>query len=366
MTKDSIYFIALSLLSHVNPFEKIKLLQLAGHAEFLFQKEFLETIPQLRQDIISELTNGALLNKADEIMEVSYRHHIQICSIDGPLYSNKLRECPDAPLVLYYKGNISLNDSKIVSIVGTRRATAYGRNLVSSMIQEFSEYDPSIQIVSGLAYGIDFLSHQSAMKHNLRTIGVLGHGLQSIYPSMHQKSADEMVEKGGAIITEYIWDTPALPHQFIQRNRIIAGLCEACIIVESGIKGGSMRTAYMASGYNRDVFCFPGRVTDYYSKGCHALIESDTAGLIQNGADVFKKMGWRHQPQKPVQSQLFAESSDLGKKLILEISDNEIATAEILAKSIKCSIQETLAMLLDMEINGIIGRNPGGSYYLLT
>lgn len=339
---------------------------MAGQAEFLFQKEFLETIPELRQDIISELTNGALLNKAYEIMEIASNNQIQICSMDDPSYSNRLRECQDAPLVLYYKGNLRLNDSKIVSIVGTRRATAYGRNLVGSMVQEFAEYDTSIQIVSGLAYGIDFLSHQSAMHNKLRTIGILGHGLQTIYPTMHQKNAEEMIEKGGAIMTEYIWGTPALPHQFIQRNRIIAGLCDACIIVESGIKGGSMRTAYMASGYNRDVFCFPGRVSDYYSKGCHELIGSQIAGLIQNGADVFKKMGWKIHPQKHVQSQLFTESSAMGIKLINEISNNDCATAEILARNIKCSIQETLAMLLEMEINGIIGRNPGGSFYLLT
>jgi DNA processing protein len=361
MNVESLYQIALSMIPNLEPVEAKVLLQTAESAVQLFDEDFLNEIPNLNPGLKENLTNGIFLRQAEEEFENAQKNDLEICCFNDPDFPDRLRECPDSPLVLFSKGKSRLNNRKVVSIVGTRQATPYGRDITHALVRDLAKADPDLLIVSGLAYGIDIMAHQAALEHGLQTVCVLAHGLQSVYPPMHSKYAVEMIRKGGSNISEFRWGTPAMKHHFLKRNRIIAGLCDVCIIVESGSIGGSMKTARLARDYDREVFCFPGRITDKNSKGCNMLISDSIADLIQDSDDLIKKMGW-DTAKREVQQKMFVELSGKQQTLFDLMKPSEAVSIELLAQTCGWNIQETLAVLMELELEGLIERRPGGNY----
>jgi len=356
------YKIALSLIPSLTPVESRLLLDYFGSAEAVFLKENLEQAESLNPKIRENILRGAALKKADEEMELIEKHHIQVRFIDDADYPNRLRACPDAPIVLYSKGFSDLNEKKIVSIVGTRHASAYGRSLTEHLIQDFARVYPEMIIVSGLAYGIDICAHKAAMTNNLNTAAVLAHGLHEVYPALHRDIASKILSNG-SLITELPWGTPSEPWRFVQRNRIVAGMCDACIVVESADKGGSLITAHMAADYNRDVFAFPGRKCDEHSRGCNKLIKKQVARLIESAEDVLLEMNWDI-PQKKAQKQtkLFLDLKPAEENLYSYMKIGELYNCNQLAIQTDVKIGEILSSLMQLEMMGLVESIPGGSY----
>ncbi len=232
------------------------------------------------------------------------KFNIRPLFLTDPQYPQRLLNCCDAPTLLYYKGEADLNSSRIVSIIGTRSNTEYGKYLTENLVKELAPYE--VLIIGGLAFGIDALAHKAALKNQLPTVGVLAHGLDTLYPSQHKQLAREMVAEGGGLLTEFMSETKPDKHNFPARNRIVAGMSDAIIVVETGVKGGSMITAELANSYNKDVFAFPGKTTDPKSAGANELIRSNKAMLITEAQQLINIMGWANHPKKaPVQQQLY-------------------------------------------------------------
>jgi len=356
------YKIALSLIPTLNPVEARLLLDYFGSAEAVFLKENLEQAENLNPKIQEKILRGTALQKADEELEHIEKNHIQVRYIGDAEYPDRLKACPDAPIILYSKGISNLNETKIVAIVGTRHASAYGRSLTEHLIRDFAQVFPEMIIVSGLAYGIDICAHKAAMANNLNTAAVLAHGLHEVYPVLHRDIASKMLSNG-SLITELPWGTPSEPWRFVQRNRIVAGMCDACIVVESAEKGGSLITAHMAADYSRDVFAFSGRKCDEYSRGCNKLIKKQVAGLIESAEDVLLAMNWDI-PQKNVQKQtkLFLELKPAEEKLYSYMRIGEIYNCNQLAIQTDTKIGEMLSSLMQLEMMGLVESIPGGSY----
>lgn len=281
-----------------------------------------------------------------------------------PAYPQRLLDCPDAPVMLYAFGDADFNARHVIGIVGTRHATVYGLSFISKFLSELSASIPDLTTVSGLAYGIDIAVHRESLDNDIPTIGVVAHGLSTIYPAAHRKDAATMVRNSGAVITEYIHDAPVHRGNFLTRNRIIAGMCDALIVIESAVKGGALLTARIAGDYNRDVFAVPGRATDIYSAGCNELIIKNRAAMITSAVDLCEAMGWT-----PVK----AEGTQ--HEIAIELSDEEQTVADYLARhgetflnrmSVDLNIvnHRLIQILGEMEFNGLVISHPGGKYSL--
>ena len=242
-------------------------------------------IPGIGSEIAKQITNRSYLDTADKEIEYLRKNNIRTYFYLDSDYPFRLRQCDDSPVVFFFMGNCDLNASKILSVVGTRNATIKGKEICEKIIAGLAAGHNDLIIVSGLAYGIDITSHKAALANNLQTIGVLGHGFKTTYPSVHTSVAKAMVKNGG-LLTDFISDTLPERNNFIKRNRIIAGLSDATLIVESGIKGGALITADIANSYNRDVFAVPGRPDDQWSAGCNSMIKSNKAALVENSKDI--------------------------------------------------------------------------------
>lgn len=278
-------------------------------------------------------------------------------------YPVNLQQCIDAPLLLFKDGNLDLNNDKIISIVGTRNISSYGRDFCNQLIEELASYNPVI--VSGFAYGVDICAHKAAIKNKLQTIGVLAHGFDQIYPKVHKKYINQVNEKGG-FLTEFWHEENPLRENFLKRNRIVAGISKATIVIESAEKGGSLVTADIANSYNRDVFAVPGRITDIYSKGCNNLIKNNKAHLLTSATDIVKMLNWDVQTTaKPIQKQLF-----------LDLNENEQNIHDFLFKngkqlldsiSLHCHIPvfQLSSILLQMELKGIVKPLPGKMFEIV-
>ena len=274
-------------------------------------------------------------------------------------------ECADSPLVLYYKGNADLNAKHILSIVGTRHITPYGQELTEKFIEELSGLFPDTLIVSGLAYGVDVMAHKCALKQQMATVGILAHGLDRIYPPAHRSTAIEMLEQGG-LLTDFPSGTEPERANFLKRNRIIAGLSDATIVVESASKGGSLVTADLAFNYNREVYAFPGRLNDRYSAGCNQLIHKKKAEIITSVADIVDDLGWTQSSPAPTyrQAELFEEVSPEVRKVVdclLQVKELHINQ---MAKQTGMSVQELSNILFELEMDGRIRTLPGDMYSL--
>lgn len=283
-----------------------------------------------------------------------------------PGYPQRLLQCDDAPLMLYMLGDCDLNSRRVISVVGTRHATAYGNDFTSRFVEELAALLPEKPvIVSGLAYGIDIAAHRAALKAGLPTVAVLAHGLSTIYPPAHRPTAVEMLRSGGALLTDYPSSAAIHKGNFLARNRIVAGLADALIVAESAEKGGALVTARLAAGYNRDVFALPGRTSDRYSAGCNALIADHVAGLLTSARDFAAQMRWPVSEAAPEQPSLFDACLAPEEQAVINLlTDRGEATINDFTARIDIPAPRLMAMLIDLEFRSLILAIPGGRYRL--
>jgi len=332
--------------------------------EFFSEKKLnLAKIPGIQADFISHKQRMLALEAAKKVDDALQQLGGETVFFTEAHYPRRLKQCADAPLLLYAKGKIDWNPEKIISIVGTRNASDYGKQLTEEFMQEIAKTGTTV--VSGMAYGIDILAHKAAVKLQLPTIGVLGHGLDTLYPSAHRKTAQQMIENGG-LITEFAPGMKPEPAYFPMRNRIVAGIADATIVIESGIKGGSLITANLANDYNRDVFAFPGDVTRPYSAGCLKLIQQNKAHLITNTADLLEVMSWKD-AEKPntVQRNLFVDLTTDEERIIETLTTKKEMTIDVIGYLTTFTVGQTAALLLNLEFKGLIKSLPGKRYALI-
>ncbi|MDR1092130.1 MAG: DNA-processing protein DprA [Prevotella sp.] len=362
-----LYQIALTMIAGVGDITARNILQAVGDEERIFKsgKKDLLHKTNLPAKIIEEILDPAILERAAEELEFVEKNSLKLYFISDKDYPGRLRECADAPVLFYFKGDTGFNAKKIISIVGTRKSTPYGNSFCDTFLQDISAIAPDTLIVSGLAYGIDIQAHRAALKHNLPTVGVLAHGLDIIYPSAHRQTAVEMVHHGG-VLSEFRSKTEPDRFNFVRRNRIVAGICDAVIVVESDEKGGSLITAEIANSYCKDVFAVPGKMTDKYSRGCNKLIASHRADLFQSTGYFLQQMGWDEQSKKkkPRQQQLFVILSDDEQAIVDKLSAQDSLHIDLLARDLNLPAYRLFSLLLDMEMKGIIKNMPGNMYAL--
>ncbi len=366
------YQIGISLIPGIGPVLARSLIAYAGGVKEVFeQKEKdLAAIPGIGKVLATTIKNADVLSRAEEEIEFISRHNIIPLFFTDEKYPQRLSRCDDAPLMLYVKGDVDFDVRPVLSIVGTRRATDRGKIICEKFVKELAERYPDVLIVSGLAYGIDICAHRTALKYGLDTVSVVAHGLDRIYPYLHRNDAKEMIEKGGAVVTEFLSGTVPDKYNFVQRNRIVAGLADAVVVVESGIKGGALITASIASSYNRDVLAFPGHSSDELSKGCNYLIKKNIAALIEDVDDLEYALGWESRVKKddePTQRKLFPEfTSDEEKELYtILLEEKELTSSELSLKS-RLPVSRVNALLLNLEFAGLVKSLPGNAYRVLV
>lgn len=364
--EDLRYKIGISLISKIGDINAKKLIAWSGGAEAVFKekKQHLLKIPGIGLGIAEEILNQNVLKRADEEIEFINKHKIQTLFYLDEDYPRRLKNCVDSPVMLYFKGNCNLNPSRSIALVGTRRATDYGRSVCEKLVEDLKKFD--VTIISGLAHGIDITAHRACLNQNIPTIAAVGHGLDRIYPSTHTNTAQQMTLNGG-IITEFIHKTVPDAFNFPRRNRVIAGMTDATVVVEAAESGGALITADIANSYNRDVFAIPGRSGDTYSKGCNALIKHHKAALAESATDIAWLLGWTDdsKSEKPIQQQLFVELSEEEKLIADAIADKTPTNIDIICYKTNISMSKVSALLLNMEFSGIIRSLPGKMYQLL-
>ncbi len=360
------YLLALQKVRNVGDISAKKLLRHFGTAEEIFKaaKEKAIDIPDVGSFIIDSIAKFKDFNRVENEMAYIEKNHIQVTSIFDNDYPKKLFHAPDGPILFFSKGNTNWNDRNIISIVGTRNITPYGKRMVEELIEGLKDYRPVI--VSGLAYGVDIEAHLNALKHDLSTFGVLGHGFQQIYPSIHKRISEDMLEKGG-LITEF-WSSDIVDrNNFLKRNRIIAGLSEATIIIESAAKGGSLVTADIANSYNRDVFAIPGRTSDKFSKGCNNLIKHNQAIILTSHKDIVEMLQWKTEEKQAANKQLnlFVDLNKEEQKIFDYLQQNGKTSLDELSFSLQMPISKTAQILLGLELNNVVSSLPGKAYEVI-
>lgn len=344
------------------------LIQLVGDEEAVFKEKphRLQAIPRLSRRTIEEIRNPEVMRRAERELEFVINNNIQLLFFTEPNYPQRLNQCIDAPLLLFVKGNADLNQEKVISIVGTRNATRYGEVFCREFIKEISARLPGILIISGLAYGIDITAHRAALLNGCSTAGVLAHGLDRIYPSMHRQTAVEMLKRG-ALLTEFPSNTNPDKHNFVKRNRIVAGMADAVLVMESGVKGGSLTTADIANSYCREVFALPGRVDDKMSTGCNRLISDNKAELLHSATQFLSHMGWETPEKKspPVQKELFHDLTAEEEQICNILEQNGTMQVNSMTISLNMPITELFLTLLELEVKSVVESLPGGMYRLI-
>lgn len=359
--------IALGLIPGIGDINARKLVAHFGNVEAVFSESYrnLTKIPGIGSGLARYICDRSYLDIAEKEAEYVVSHNIKTFFYLDNDYPYRLRQCDDSPVVFFFKGNCDLNALNILAIVGTRSATTRGKELCDKIISGLAEGHPDLVIVSGLAYGIDIAAHKSALANDLPTIGVLANGLKTIYPSIHKPTAEAMVNKGG-LITDFLSGDLPERNNFIKRNRIIAGLSDATLVVESGKKGGALITADIAASYNRDVLAVPGRPEDQWSSGCNSLIKANKAALVENTADVEYVLGWQPERQKaPVQRTLFSDLDDTEKSVYELLSAENELTIDALSRNLDLPVYKLSAVLLQMEFRALIKCYPGNIYRLV-
>jgi DNA processing protein len=339
------------------------LIQRCGSAEAVvsMSKRMLETVPGIGPKLATAVVKGLSLKKAEAEWQWCEKNGVEIISYTDAAYPQRLRQVPDFPSLLFRKGKTDLNTLRAVAVVGTRRASAYGYELTRQLVLGLGALN--VQIVSGLAYGIDVAAHRAALEAGLPTVGVLGNGLARVYPATHRPLAEKMCEQG-ALLSELMHDAEPDKENFPKRNRIVAGMVDAVVVVEAAENGGALITADLALGYNRDVYAFPGRVTDAFSAGCHKLIRTNKAGLISSASDLCEALGWQAGDEvKPMaQRQLFLELS-ADEQLIYDLLDQSTPMGiDELGIQAAFSLSRLSNVLLALELKGLI-RNYPGKYF---
>lgn len=370
--QETLYSIALSFVPRLNLLNRKMLLEKMGSVTEIFEQRhnLKEIFPHINQATLEALAMMDIhLKRAEEELAFAQAGHIQCIGYYDEAYPARLRECPDAPILLYYRGIADLNCQHIVSMVGTRQITQYGKDICKQFVKELRQLCPDTLIVSGLAYGVDIHCHRAALEQGMDTIGVLAHGLDQIYPRFHRDTAVQMVQHGG-LLTEFPSRSNADKKNFIQRNRIVAGMTDATIVVESAQKGGSLITAEIAEGYGRDVFAFPGRVGDTCSQGCNQLIRSNRAGLITCAEDFVQAVGWeaecnlRKQLNEGLQQELFPDLTEEEQRIIKALTGTDSKQMNILAIETALPISKLTSLLFGLEMKGVVRLLSGGCYRL--
>ncbi len=367
--QETIYTIALTQVSHLSLINAHVLYEQMGSASAVFEnrQHIRDCIPEATDVLQSALSDvGEALKRAEQEWKYAEGKGIRCLCYNDSDYPVLLRQCPDAPLVLYYFGNAPLNRQRVINIVGTRRCTEYGKDIIRNFVSDLSRCYPDTLIVSGLAYGVDIHAHTDALQCGMDTVGVLAHGLDTIYPARHRSTAAQMCHHGG-LLTEYLSGTKMQRGFFVRRNRIVAGMSMATVVVESAEKGGALITAELAGEYDREVFAFPGRIYDPYSEGCNKLISRNEAHLIRSCSDFMRLMGWEEPASQKAEEQL---------ELFPELSVEEQAIVDCL-KSVdsmqinKISIETNMtysqvsSALFELEMKGLVAVLGGARYRLL-
>ena len=364
------------LLTRLNYFSLAGMLELyrkVGSATLILeQKDHIKDIlPDASDKLIQVLKSAEDARKrAEEELEYDLRYGIEPICMNDERYPQRLKDCGDAPLMLFYKGNANLNQQRVINIVGTRHCTAYGEDCIRRFISDLRQLCPQVLIVSGLAYGVDIVAHRQALDKGYETVGVLAHGLDDLYPSRHRDTALRMIEQGG-LLTEFLTRTNADKINFVRRNRIVAGMSDACILIESAAHGGGLITCDISQSYGRDVFAFPGRVGDAYSEGCNNLIRSNGAGLITCAADFVKDMGWQDDAtlmrakQQGIERSLFPELSAEEERIVNVLSKHNDLQINLISVQANIDISRLSSLLFTLEMKGVVKTFAGGMYHLL-
>jgi DNA processing protein len=356
--------IALGLIPRIGDINARKLVSHFGSVEAVFSEPYsnLIKIPGIGSGMARYISDRSYLEAAEKEAEYVTANSIKTFFYLDSDYPYRLRQCDDSPVVFFFTGNCDLNAVKILSVVGTRNATGRGKELCDKIIAGLAVGHPDLIIVSGLAYGIDIAAHKAALANNLQTIGVLAHGLKTIYPSVHTATAKSIVNHGG-LLSDFVSDALPERNNFLKRNRIIAGLSDATLVVESGIKGGALITADIANSYNRDVFAIAGRTDDQWSAGCNSLIKNNKAALIESSEDIEYFLDWKPEKSKlPVQRTLFSDL-DENEKLIYELVSKEgELTIDSICRALEMPVYKLSSLLLQMEFRGLVKCFPGNLY----
>lgn len=319
----------------------------------------------LRENLFSDSLRECLLKAAADELEFSAAHGIRHILCTDADYPRRLAQCDDAPAVLYVKGDADLDNRRMVAIVGTRHCTPYGKSFVDNLVADMAAQLDDITVVSGLAYGVDIAAHRAALANGVPTVAVVAHGLNTIYPSDHRNEARRIVEAGGAVVTEYRSSDPIHRGNFLARNRIVAGLCDAVIVVESDLKGGAMFTARLGAAYDREVLALPGRTSDVYSRGCNALIAGMSARMIRGIDDLVEACRWSRRPAEGAQKELVFEPTAEQKAVLDYLRSHPRATVNDITEGLATSYSSLSAILFEMEMNDMITSLPGGRYAVL-
>jgi DNA processing protein len=359
--------IAISMLPYVGDTNGKKLIAYCGGVEAVFKesRKNLEKIPGISQRVINSITQHAeVMRNAEKELRLLEDQNIQCLFYLDDEYPRRLKQCNDGPMLVYTKGKGDLNPMRVASIVGTRTPSIQGKKNCEKLVKKLST--AGVQIISGLAYGIDVCAHRAALKSGLSTVGVLGSGIDWIYPGNHKKTAEEMMEQG-AILSELRLGSKPDRQNFPMRNRIVAGMSDIVIVVESAARGGSLITANLGFGYSRDVAAFPGRPDDEYSRGCNRLIKNNMASLIESGDDVLKMMNWAEEKEgkKEVQRSLFVEMDEAEKIIYRVLEDGKSHTIDSISMDSGLPMSKTSSLLLSLEFKGIVKALPGKAYQLM-
>ena len=358
------YQIALTMAPAIGPISARKLISKAGSAREVFRlkRASLEKIPSIGPRMSHSIQSSALLEQAAKEIEFLERHQISALYFEDAEYPARLKECEDAPILLYSRGSEGLNTQRALSVVGTRKASSYGKELCRKIVLDLGSMISDLVIISGLAFGIDVIAHRAALEAGIPTVAVLGHGLSTLYPNAHRETAKKICQQG-ALVTDFHSGMGPERNNFLRRNRIIAGMADATLVVESAASGGALITAAMASSYQLDVLAVPGRATDERSKGCNRLIKSNVAALVESADDVIKHLNWSND-LLPAQGHLFEKISFTDQeKLVLElITRHNGLRPEELSSFSDIPIQIILSILTQMELKRWVHVEPGSLY----
>ena len=367
------YAMALTRLTNFNFQQALELYRTVGSAQMIYEhrNDIGDVVEDSSPRLIEALKDwNEPMKRAESELKFMQEHQIRALTLNDDDYPQRLCECPDAPIILYYKGNADLNQAKVINIVGTRQCTQYGQDLIRRFISGLREHCPEVLIVSGLAYGVDINAHRQALENGYPTVGVLAHGLDQIYPYRHRETAAQMLDHGG-LLTEFMSQTNADKPNFVRRNRIVAGMSDACVVVESAAKGGGLITAEIAQSYDRAVFAFPGAVGMTYSEGCNNLIRDNVAGLISNAEDFIKAMGWQEEVRRQraladgIERNLFVDLSPDETKVVSLLQQTNDLQLNILSVKSGIPIGQLTALLFQLEMKAVVKPLAGGMYHLL-
>ena len=372
-TQEIINTIALTRINYFHLTGMLQLYRRLGSATAVIEhrRNIRDVLPDASPKLVQSLQQlDEPLHRAEIELQWDLENGVMPLCMNDENYPQRLRQCDDAPLMLFYKGNINLNQRRVICVVGTRRNTIYGEDLIRRFMRELRQLCPQLLVVSGLAYGVDIIAHRQALQNGYPTVGVLAHGIDYLYPARHKQTADEMVKKGG-LLTEFLTQTNADKVNFVRRNRIVAGISDACVVVESAAHGGGLITASLARTYNREVFAFPGNVGSQYSEGCNNLIRDNVAGLINNADDFVKSMNWdddvklQRAQQVGIERQLFPDLSTVERQVVSALKKHNDLQINMLSVQADIPIAHLTAILFSLEMKGVLKALPGGMYHLL-